>query len=194
MNSSGGKADISTFTGMLGDYAYPSDIVDYGCSVDVGYGLTPFEAESLNSSKMVNNSSRQVIVSHGGFKIVFSGDVEADGWGALLQNIGFRSALSGTNVFVASHHGHSSGYSKEIFNAMGKPDVVVVSAESGDPHVDGGYSDSKNVKGILYRDFGVRYMLSTRNDGSMVIDVSDDGRYTIELNDFPDNIFDDAGF
>lgn len=75
-----------------------------------------------------NNLSYVTFVHGPGYSIVFPGDLEKQGWKALLQNANFRADLAKVKVFVASHHGRESGYCEEVFNYC-KPDIVVISDE-----------------------------------------------------------------
>lgn len=56
------------------------------------------------------------------------GDVETAGWYTLLEHHEFRQRLKDVNIFVASHHGRTTGYCKELFaDGLCSPWVVVVS-------------------------------------------------------------------
>jgi len=70
-------------------------------------------------------------------KLLFGGDMEAAGWDALLaKNNGFRQAVQGTKFFIPSHHGHASGFSQSLFDAMGrKPFINIVSIHNNDEHI-----------------------------------------------------------
>lgn len=145
------------------------------------FGLTPAEAIRLDPAKFVNNSSIAVVVTipagAAPHKILFGGDIEAAGWDLLLRRAEVRDAVAGVTVYVASHHGHSSGFSQPLFDAMGVPAVNLVSTRAGDESVEGRYSDSAHATG-LYRpaDSNPRRMFSTRVDGSLFLEFPfDDG-------------------
>ena len=55
---------------------------------------------------------------------VIPGDIEKAGWEKLLQDTRFCEQLKRTTVFIASHHGRTSGYCKEVFNYC-RPHVVI---------------------------------------------------------------------
>lgn len=152
-----------------------------------GTYLTPQEAKELDEAKFVNNSSIVAAVEYKGWKILLPGDLEKAAWLELLGNQSFRNLTGGTSFFVASHHGHSSGYCKEIFENMGKPWFNVVSARKKDGSVDPAYSSSDNAKGINYKG-KTRYMLSTRNDGTVVIEVDENGNATVDCVHIDDNL------
>lgn len=149
--------------------------------------LEPSQAIQLNKSNYVNNSSIVVIIKYNNLKFIFPGDLEQDGWLKLLENQSFRESINNTSFFIASHHGHTSGYCKEVFNYSGKPYFNIVSARSRDENVEKAYSSSDTAKGLQY-DGQLRYMLSTRKDGSIIIEVNEEGKTTFKTFNIEDNI------
>jgi beta-lactamase superfamily II metal-dependent hydrolase len=149
--------------------------------------LSPNEAKNLDEKKFVNNSSIVVAIKYKGWKIVFPGDLEKSAWLKLLGNQNFKDLIKDTSFFIASHHGHSSGYCKEIFENMGKPHFNIVSAHKRDESVDSAYSSSDNARGVKHND-ETRYMLSTRKDGTIVIEVDENGKATFDVLKLDDNI------
>ncbi|MDE0411709.1 MAG: hypothetical protein OXI37_05800 [Gammaproteobacteria bacterium] len=97
---------------------------------------------------------------------IIPGDLETPAWRKLLQNQYFRNSLEKTNVFIASHHGRASGYCREVFDYC-SPRVVIFS--------DGPQQYATQEEAGTYAahasgaSFGgqTRYVLSTRNDGSL---------------------------
>lgn len=127
-----------------------------------------------------NNLSLVVFFKFGPFKILFPGDLEEDGWLALLEQQAFREELTGTTALVASHHGRTNGYCQRIFDYF-EPQVVVISDKSIV------HSTQKPQYQYVASDYGVlvsntnrrRRCLTTRKDGSILFTVSDDGRYSV---------------
>jgi competence protein ComEC len=154
---------------------------DFGLKVEQ-FALTPADAKKLNETKFVNNSSIVTIVAYQGsqysVKFLFGGDIEEDGWQQLLKREDFKSAVKGVDVYVTSHHGHTSGFSKDLFDLMGTPIVNIVSAHRKDGSVDARYSTEAYARGFS-RGEETRRMLSTRNDGSIFFDVSETGKVTV---------------
>ncbi len=149
--------------------------------------LSVAQAQSLNQSKYINNSSIVTVVQIGSFKLTFPGDLEADGWEALLNWEVFREAISGTSVFVTSHHGHSSGYTPRIFEAMGRPWFNISSIHHGDMNIAAEYSLEQSAKGVKWN--GVdRRSFTTRKDGSCLISVSDTGEWTYAFWELAQNL------
>ena len=160
---------------------------DWGMSISHGDYLSPSQAKAIEENKFINNSSIPTFIEYKGYKIVFPGDLEQSGWLELLNKQTFRNALKGCSFFVTSHHGHSSGYCKEIYESMGKPHFNIVSTHKGDESVESAYSKPENARGVEY-DGKTRYMFSTRNDGSIVIEVTEDGKCTYNFLDLPNNL------
>jgi beta-lactamase superfamily II metal-dependent hydrolase len=143
-----------------------------------------------NNGKAVNNSSFAVIVTFSGsihkHKFLFGGDLEQSGWESLLKQNEFRAAVQGVTFYFASHHGHVSGFSTELFNAMGqKPYLNLISATSCYDSHDSRYS--ANARG-LYFGQNQRFTLTTRTDGSIFIDVDDTGLATVNTYCLLDNL------
>lgn len=172
-------------------YNAPAPTVDWGMDIKV-FRLTPAEALALNQNNWVNNSGMVVVVTITGTtgnkfteKFVFGADVETDGWIELLNKEDFRKTVAGADFYIPSHHGHSSGFCPELYDAMGKPYLNLISVTSGDEHVDPRYSAEDYSKGTSVNG-EERYALTTRTDGSIFVDVDDEGRfsaYTVTLDD-----------
>lgn len=124
-----------------------------------------------------NNLSMVTFVYYDGFCIAFTGDLEVDGWRALLKNPQFVENLKRVNVFVASHHGRESGYCAEVFEVC-RPDVVVIS----DKEMIYGTQENcyaKHARGYQVTPSGKRYVVTTRNDGHIVIQKQQGQPYQI---------------
>lgn len=113
-----------------------------------------------------NNISLVTFLDCNGLKFIFPGDIEVPGWGKLLEDVSFQNELSNVNIFLASHHGRENGYCPEVFDYC-KPSVVVFS-DSPIKHATQEMASlyQKHAEGISF-DGETRYVLSTRNDGSL---------------------------
>ena len=115
-----------------------------------------------------NNLSLVAIPQIDGMTTVFPGDLEADGWAALLRTSEFRQDLNEVDFFVAPHHGRRSGFTPSIFGGgLPQPDLCIISDTSvseANPPDYGQYA-----AGVR---FGtkVRRVLTTRRDGSILIE------------------------
>jgi beta-lactamase superfamily II metal-dependent hydrolase len=189
--SSGEYENLDHYAAWQTKYSEPvKDEPDWGMQIET-FCLTPKDAIALDETKYVNNSSMVTIVSFKGTefteKFLFGADVEQAGWEALLKRASFKSAVSGTDFFIAPHHGHASGFSTALYEAMGKPILNLVSVHSRDENVDSRYSSKDYAIGV---EMGGerRYMLSTRNDGSIFVDVGAEGKFGVHTQNLPANI------
>lgn len=166
--------------------------VNWGMTIQT-FALSPDEAKVLDSAKFVNNSSYVTVVTFRGTlcqeKFLFGGDMEKLGWSALLaRNASFRTAVKDVDFFVVPHHGHSSGFSTELFTAMGRnPILNLISVTSRDEHVESRYSsvDYAIGSGPVA---GKRYSLSTRADGTIIVSIDSEGKYLVTTTRLPPNL------
>ena len=129
-----------------------------------------------------NNLSLAVFIKYADFKMLFPGDLEKDGWRALLQRADFRAELVGTDVLMASHHGRESGYCEDIFDYF-IPSCVVISDKPIMHATQRTVPDYRRVireQGVRVRTtMKDRHVLTTRRDGWIGFDV-DGQNYTID--------------
>lgn len=185
---------ILAFKQGFANYAITAtEVPDWGMEL-FETSLSTAEAVAISSSanSVTNNASRITVLEYRGKKITIPGDLEKEGWYTLLEDEGrgvaLASALEGTDVYVAPHHGHRSGYCQDIVDIM-EPSVVVASVESGNPYVDSRYSREEYVSGIV--DTGdsskIYRLITTRNYGSVFIDINASGDLSIHTNHLEDN-------
>jgi len=132
-----------------------------------------------------NNLSMAVFFKYGNFKILFPGDLEEDGWLALLEREEFCSELVGTTVLVASHHGRENGYCDAVFNYC-QPRAVVMS-DKAIVHGTQGMTETYRQRvidhwpdGVVVRTTGRRrHVLTTRRDGWIQFVVDDNSNFQI---------------
>lgn len=152
---------------------------DFGMKVQT-FWLPPNRAQQISSSvnSAINNCSYVTVATVRGReyqpKFVFGGDMEEAGWEELLaMNAAFRAAVSGVWFYFVSHHGHKSGFSTKLFQAMGKPALNLISVRHKDDSRDARYSADECSNGWPI-DGEMRKMLSTTCDGSIFIDVDNE--------------------
>ena len=117
-----------------------------------------------------NNLSVLSVVECYGFKLVYGGDLETPGWEKLIERYNVQTALAGTNVFVASHHGRKSGQCQAVMDIC-RPQIVVMSdrdKQFNSQETTPWYKD--RCSGINYG-AGQRYVFTTRNDKNIAINV-----------------------
>jgi hypothetical protein len=107
-----------------------------------------------------------------GIGVMFPGDLEGDGWRALLKRDDFKQALRETHVLVASHHGRENGCCNETLPFLTNVFYVVIS--------DKGYEHETQVTNDFYRRIAkgghfrqeTRYVLTSRKDGRILFDFA----------------------
>lgn len=160
-------------------FVAPVPYQDFGDTVLTGYWneYGPFSPQFYDE----NNLSFVVFVTCGIHKIIFPGDMQREGWLALLRNPAFRAELVGVNVFVASHHGRVDGYCEEVMALCPNIEFVIISDKAK------GYQSQETTdlyrsraRGFYY--FGDRrHVLTTRRDGTMVFQMPAGGAAAVTL-------------
>ncbi|WP_296934736.1 hypothetical protein [uncultured Marinobacter sp.] len=113
-----------------------------------------------------NNISLVTFLTVHGTKFLIPGDLEVQGWEALLERPEFGAELADVDVFIASHHGRESGYCPEVFSHC-TPSVVVIS-DSEIKHATQGMVNAygNQSTGISFNGES-RHVLTTRRDGTL---------------------------
>ena len=141
---------------------------DYGGEADLApWRFTPNDAKQrFGDGAYVNNSSYFIIYSWQDFKIAIGGDMETAAIESLLGQSNFQRVAKHTDILVASHHGHKSGFATSWVEKIGKPHVNLISVQERDPHVDSRYSSPDFAQGVTFSG-KQRYTITTRADGSI---------------------------
>jgi competence protein ComEC len=134
-----------------------------------------------------NTASYVTILSYAGIKILFGGDLPDSGWLGLLKQENFRNAIKGTTIFKVPHHGRKEGCSEELFKYI-SPKLCIISDkpidETNKNTVATNWYTSRSIGAKVVNYNGTvdtRKVLSTRNDGSIFVEVSNNGSYTVYL-------------
>jgi len=140
------------------------------------YSPSDIDYEDANTSSIVT------VLRYGSIKILFGGDLPDNGWCNLLTNKNFCSAIKGTTIFKVPHHGRTEGCSDELFKYI-KPKLCIIS----DKPIDESNKNTVSTSWYSARTTGIffgnelRKVLSTRNDGSIFIDIQSDDNFTVYL-------------
>lgn len=137
-----------------------------------GLNIQKFTPTSCETSNL-NNHSIVTVAEFASSKVVIPGDNEPSSWDELLQNTDFVSAIAGTDILVAPHHGRDSGFSDELFNYI-SPRLTIIS--------DGRFCDTsatdryaKKTQGWKVHKRGgrteERKCVTTRNDGVIAVEL-----------------------
>jgi len=119
-----------------------------------------------------NNLSLVFTLDVHGFRFMFPGDMEGNGWANLLATCpAFRPVAAGVHVLIAAHHGRRNGIFEEMFDVYGcTPQLVVISDDykQYDTQETTNYYGSKAIGITNYRgQSDVRRVLTTRSDGEI---------------------------
>jgi beta-lactamase superfamily II metal-dependent hydrolase len=120
----------------------------------------------------INNHSLVTVVTYLGWKMIIPGDNEQESWEELLAMPGFKKAIAGTNVLLASHHGRENGFSEELFKFI-EPSLVIISDGpvgttcARDKYFNKTKTEPCKVWVTSKGDVEDRWVLTTRNDKSI---------------------------
>ena len=154
---------MSTLLSMMG--GYKSDVTRPpsfpGVDLETFYCTYPTEFQDTNNLSLVSFLETPM----GNF--IVPGDIEKPAWQQLLRKQNFCNRLRNVTVFVASHHGRTSGYCREVFDYC-SPEVVIFSdgpmqyATQEESSTYGAHASGVTLNGRTRR------VLTTRNDGTLV--------------------------
>lgn len=158
------------------------EIVNYGLDANEVFCI-PFEEVQTNvklNKKVRNNSSILRYIKYNGYRILFAGDLEKDGWEWLCNNdLRFiRLMKEGLDILIAPHHGHISGFPKSLFDLTGNVRCVIHSKDS-EANKDGtdvssqygDYCDGIEYKALSDNRFYKGKVLTTRSNGNIFLSV-----------------------
>ena len=157
------KQNQASYTGKLDRYFEISDAYNSPIAagervgdpaVSGGFSIEQFSSSSCGVSN-INNHSGVVVFSYSGSKIIVPGDNEPASWNVLKEQPGFQKTVRNADIFMASHHGRSSGYESSLFGLF-KPSLCVIS--------DGRVQDTDATNRYLYHANG--WTVHRKNDGT----------------------------
>jgi beta-lactamase superfamily II metal-dependent hydrolase len=152
----------------------PLSFPDYdGMTFRTFWNRYPFDFEDENNLSLVTVMRWPSRDGRFGFSILYAGDMERDGWLALLRRADFCAEMRDITVFVASHHGRLSGYCAELFEWTGLRPVIFVISDCGLQYAtqDTIALYRQHARGVLHNGVN-RRVITTRRDGYI--------RFTIE--------------
>lgn len=129
-----------------------------------------------------NDLSLAAFLSFGTFKILFPGDLGAEGWRRLLQDPEFCAELRTTTILVAAHHGRESGYYEPVFEHC-SPWAVVLSDKSVIHDTQATvprYRARVQPRSVrVSNTHADRHVLTTRRDGHIRFEVFPNGGFNV---------------
>ena len=160
--------------------SYTHDVTDWN---------PPYEKHSFCLSKSdfsnpdspawtTNNLSQLVFITYHGFTVCIPGDLETVAWENIINKCpDVKPLLQKTRLLIASHHGRDNGFCQDIFSYC-SPECVIISDKplcyGTQDHMASVYGEQIRGQGILF-DGVQRKVLTTRNDGHILVTVSDTG-------------------
>ena len=138
---------------------------------------------SQASTGNLNNHSVVTVLEYSGVKILIPGDNEPPAWDELLNRPDFVTAIAGTHVLVASHHGRDSGFHIPLFNHFHPLITLISDGRVVDTSATSRYTNVTQGRPVTRRN-GARQdrkCVTTRNDGhiEVVVDVNSAGQGTL---------------
>ena len=137
---------------------------------------------SDTAKKNMNNYSLLVTVYYRGLLIVFPGDLEPDGWDAVLDNTNLCNHLYGSyKILIAPHHGRSSGIRRngQIYSRfldMLQPSLTIISdkwgSETTEPEAYKPYCCGISVE--CEGQTETKYVLTTKTNDCVTIKIEND--------------------
>lgn len=135
------------------------------------------------NKKIKNNSSILKYIEYFDTKILFTGDMENEGWDWICKNDAefIATMRKGIDILIAPHHGHSSGFPTPLFDLTGNVRLIIHSKGS-EGNIDGtdvSTQYSNKADGVTYTSINnnLQYtgkVLTTRSNGNIYIQVYSD--------------------
>ena len=123
----------------------------------------------------INNHSIVTVMTYQGVKFLMPGDNEPPSWNELLARPEFVTAIKGTHVLVAPHHGRESGYHAPLFKIINPLLTIISDGRFVDTSATSRYSTQSKGWKVSRRNGNPqleRKCVTTRNDGAIDIVVS----------------------
>ncbi len=162
---------VKKYLEISGRYTVP---VQAGSDSDVaapqhwgGVKISFFMTSECNAGNL-NNHSIVTVFEYAYSKVIIPGDNEADSWKSLITRADFVAAAKNPDIFLAPHHGRKAGYCPELFAAIGKPSLTIISdGPYCDTSATGSYGGQSKGWLVHYPDGSKeqRNCVTTRQDG-----------------------------
>ncbi len=159
---------VNLYSSPVSEVYSPSGSTNNG-----GVWVRQFHPRNCNRNNL-NNHSIVTVFSYAGFKVLIPGDNEAQSWRELLTDREFVTAITGTDILLAPHHGREAGYCEDIFDYF-KPQLTIISdGPVTDTDAAAKYRNQTTGCKVKSRSTGVvsnRYILSTRYDKGIALGI-----------------------
>ena len=161
---------VGEYHALVSSHSYPMPFgleadqdVDYG-----GVSIRHFFPDIRHTN--LNNFSVVTLIEYGGAKILMTGDNEEPSWTSLLCDTKFKKAIKGTDIFVAPHHGRSSGFHGPLFELIHPKLTIISDGPCQDTSVTDQYSSvSSGMRVYAGSASATRKCVTTRRDGNILV-------------------------
>ena len=143
-----------------------------------GVDVKIFKPKSRETQN-INDYSLVLVVSYQGEKILLPGDITPASMNGLLEDREFLTAIMGTKILVAPHHGRESCFCAELFDYINPELCIISKGEDVSENSATTAYDRVCLGGLVYdsaRNPVYRKCLSTLSDGDVIVVVDDFGR------------------
>lgn len=168
---------------------------NYVVTTDTNFYYQVWESPLIDKEDP-NTSSLVTLITYNNFKVLMGGDLPTDCWLELLKNKSFKDSIAGTTIFKTPHHGRENSYCKELFEVM-SPILCIICDKPLDKDNENTCATDKYREAVknggggldFYRlsdgQFtGKRYVLTTRNDKSIFMNIQ--GLYNYNIKTYTD--------
>lgn len=123
-------------------------------------------------SANLNDSSVVTVLEYEDAKLLITGDNEEPSWASLLSDTDFTKAIKGTDIFVAPHHGRSSGFHAPLFDVIHPKLTIISDGPCQDTSVTDRYSSVSSGMKVHTGSVPItRKCVTTRSDGNILVTI-----------------------
>ena len=182
VNTSEKSKEIAKYANLMNsEYSGPVDqknnphFSSNNGGVDITYFSAPAETEDKND---LNTFSSIVIVDYLGYKFVLTGDNPPAILKKMMEGYSFWTHIRNATVLLAPHHGREGEFCKEFFDVV-NPQLTVISDKKIVHETQEESSSLYKGSGVKWGD-QVRYVFSTRNDGTITFTLESETKWYID--------------
>ncbi len=138
-----------------------------------GVSIQCFYPKNCATSNL-NNHSVVTVLAFASSKVLIPGDNESPSWKELLLDPSFKTAIAGTDILLAPHHGREAGFSTELFEHISPRLTIISDGPALETSVTEKYKSKSSGWTVHYRSGKAketRYCLTTRKDKVIVVEL-----------------------
>lgn len=167
-----GKNAVGEYSALVSSHSYQMPFglranqkADYG-GVSIRHFFPEVHSTNLNDFSVVT------VLEYEDAKLLMTGDNEEPSWASLLRDTEFKKAIKGTSIFVAPHHGRSSGFYAPLFDAIHPKLTIISDGPCQDTSVTDQYSSVGSGMKVHTGSLSTtRKCVTTRCDGNILVKI-----------------------